>query len=117
MEFTREERKACLYMVMQLADCDGPRTRNTLDSLVEISNSLGITTEDLLQGFITEAYRLHPEYATNIVLAMEFDKKLHLEQSLSKIMEANGGPSDKQLYFWNAMEEMMKLPYYLSKHK
>lgn len=114
MNFTLEERTACLLVLMALADCDGRRNNDEIDVLLRCNKVLGITHEDMLAGIINKAHLMPITKVESIIKPMDATKKYILEQCMVKIMEADGPANEKELSTWWGIQMQLNLPRWQS---
>ena len=115
MEFTKEEKKACLYVLMALASCDGPRNEKELDMLVRCGDVLGVTLDEMLGGMADYAARMSLSTVETIIKPMDNSKKLVLESCMRKMVEADGPTNDTERGAWWTIEMTCDLPTWVSR--
>lgn len=116
MNFTREEKKACVFILMSLADCDGRRNREEIRMLSRCSDVLGISTDELLGGLLEEvSWTMNTSIVESIVKPMVETKKVVLEECMKKIMEADGPANDTEIGTWWSIQMNNDLPTWISR--
>ncbi len=117
MDFTHEEKKACVLILMSLADCDGRRNSKEIEILVKCSNVLGVSTDELLGGLLQEAALLSDDDLKSILKPMDSPKKIVLEECMKKIVEADGPANDTEIGVWWTIQMEYDLPTWVSRKK
>jgi len=117
MEFTIKEKKACLFILLALADCDGKRNREEINVLKRCNTVLGITLDEMLGGIAFEASYMAKSEAKSIINPMSESKKLILEECMNKIMEADGPANETEIGTWWTIQMEHELPTWISNKK
>ena len=110
MNFSFDEKKACLYTLISLADCDGKRNMEEIDVLVRCNNVLGVTHEEMLGGISFAATMMSLQSVESIVKRMDSAKQMILEECMKKMMEADGPANETEIGTWWGIEMQLDLP-------
>lgn len=104
MEFSHEEKVACLFTLGRLAESDGPKTREEIRLLSQLTtNKFGVSVDELLAGIIEESSMLcNKEKATQTLYVMHNSKKQILEDALSELMKIDEINDFKLGAWWDA---------------
>ena len=116
MEFSYKEKKACLLILMALADCDGRRNREEIQVLKRCNTVLGVTIDEMLGGITFEASYMAKNEVKSIINPMSESKKLILEECMRKIMEADGPANETERGTWWTIQMEHELPTWLSRN-
>ena len=114
-EFTYQEKKACLFLLIALADCDGRRNKEEIRMLTRSNTVLGVTTDEMLGGISFSATSMSLNEVNSIVSSMNSTKKSILEKCMEKIMEADGPANYTEINAWWAIQLSNNLPTWVSR--
>lgn len=114
MNFTQDEKKACLFTLMSLADCDGRRNMDEIDVLVRCNSVLGISHEEMLGGISFAATMMTISAVENIIKPMDSTKKMILEECMKKMMEADGPANETEIGQWWGIQMQLNLPSWVA---
>lgn len=115
MEFTLKEKKACIFILMALADCDGRRNMEEIEMLERCSTVLGITIDEMLGGLLESASFMSKTEIESIVKPMDKLKKSLLEDCMAKIMKADGPANETEIGVWWTIQMSYDLPEWVSR--
>lgn len=115
MEFTYTEKLACLWTLMSLAECDGPRTYEENGLLASVCGNFGITMAEVAMGIINEVGMfMSQSKAEETIKPMPFSKKKVLENAMIEIMELDP-VNENKLNCWWGMQMAFDLPEWISR--
>lgn len=110
MNFTTDEKKACLYTLLSLADCDGKRNMEEIDVLVRCNRVLGVSQDEMLGGISFAATMMTLQSVESIVKRMDNSKQIILEECMKKMMEADGPANETEIGTWWGIQMQLNLP-------
>ncbi len=112
MEFSYDEKVACIFTLMLIAESDGPKTYEEICLLADLDQVFGVTYDEMLQGITFEAARCGMDNATRILKPMSYKKKVILEDAMTKMMEVDP-VNDNKLGAWWGAQMAFELPRWI----
>jgi len=110
MVFSLEEKKACIFILIAIADCDGKRNRDEMRELSNCSRILRIGLDEYWNNILFELSTMTQNEIVSIVKPMDIEKKAILESCMKNVIEADGIANETELLYWWDMSEIFELP-------